>query len=104
MNPTFTAYWLIVLNTLVQICKLPAKEARLRVRDFRRDLQAAPADYRQDMVYHLEPLALAWQLSRAKQTRLKPDQIRLYDRIVQEAVEEASVVGSEEEVSVYQPA
>jgi len=104
MNITLTAYWNIVLRSLIRLCGLPKEVARQRVRDFRRRLQEGPAHLRQDIVYHQEPYRLALTLAGKGKMELTSGEMRTYHKLVAEAVEEASVTGSEEEVKGYQSA
>ena len=102
MNTTFTAYWNIVLRSLVQLCGLPQEVARQRVRDLRRRLQETPSHLRRDMIYHQEPYRLALTLAGREEMELSAEELGKYHRLVAEAVAEASVTGTDEEVREYQ--
>lgn len=105
MSTASTAYWHIVLRCLTDLYGLPGHEARACLRGYRLRLNAIPDSFRRDLVYHLDPWALARRLAqRTGNEELSPEEAETYERIVREAEAEAAVLGTEQEVQSYSPA
>ena len=99
-----TAYWQIVLASLIRLGKVPAARARDLLTQYRVRLQSMPTGMNRDMVYHNEPWQLALQLSgmgdeELRTRQLSKDEQQWYQKTVEKAVADAAVIGSEMELA-----
>lgn len=102
MNATSTAYWHIVLACMTRLFKIPASKARMLIRDFRQGLNSAPARFRTDLVYHVEPYELAAQLLGRESPAISKAQRAEYDEIVRRCQRDAAALGTDDEVRELQ--
>ena len=107
MTTESTAYWQIVLKCLTKLAHVKSDKARATVQRYRTLMFTTPVGLRRDMCYHVEPWQLAFQLAglpdeELRSRKMKPAERKWYDKVVKDAVAEAAVIGTEDEVREFQ--